>query len=44
MAVTKDEKRANSSIRVSISKRTTKEEIDKFLSVFDKCYKHLLLK
>ena len=44
MAVTKDEKRANSSIRVSISKRTTNEEIDKFIEVFDKCYKHLLLK
>lgn len=44
MALTNDEKRANSSIRISISKLTTKEEIDKFIEVFDKCYKHLLLK
>lgn len=41
-ALTNDEKRANSSIRVSISKITTKEEIDKFIKVFDKCYKHLI--
>lgn len=41
-ALTNDEKRANSSIRVSISKITTKEEIDKFIEVFDKCYKHLI--
>ena len=42
LALTNDEKRANSSIRVSISKITTKEEIDKFMEVFDKCYKHLI--
>lgn len=42
MALTKDQKRANSSVRVSISKLTTKEEIDKFIEVFDKCYKHLI--
>ena len=42
LALTKDERRANSSIRVSISKLTTKEEIDKFIEVFDKCYKHLI--
>lgn len=42
LALTNDEKRANSSIRVSISKITTKEEIDKFIEVFDKCYKHLI--
>lgn len=41
-ALTKDEQRANSSIRISISKLTTKEEIDKFIEVFDKCYKHLI--
>lgn len=41
-ALTNDERRANSSIRVSISKITTKEEIDKFIEVFDKCYKHLI--
>lgn len=42
LALTNDEKRANSSIRVSISKITTKEEIYKFIEVFDKCYKHLI--
>ena len=42
LALTNDEKRANSSIRVSISKITTKEEIDRFIEVFDKCYKHLI--
>ena len=44
MALTNDVERANSSIRVSLSKMTTKEEINKFLEVFDKCYKKLLLK
>ena len=44
MALTKDEKRANSSIRISLSRLTTKEELDKFLEAFDKCYNHLLLK
>ena len=44
MSLTKDEKRANSSIRISISKLTTKEEIDRFIEVFDKCYNHLSLK
>lgn len=33
--------RAKSSVRVSISHITTKDEIDKFLSCFDKCYKEL---
>ncbi len=42
LTLTNDEKRANSSLRVSISKLTTKEEIDKFIEVFDKCYKHLI--
>ena len=40
--LTKDEKRAKSSIRVSISYITTKEEIDLFLEAFDKCYKRLV--
>ena len=44
MALTHDERMANSSIRVSISKLTTKEEIDEFLKAFDECYNHLLLK
>lgn len=42
LALTNDEKKANSSLRISISKLTTKEEIDKFIEVFDKCYKHLI--
>lgn len=36
-ALTKDEKRASSSIRVSFSYDTTKEEIDKFFDIFSKC-------
>ena len=34
--------RAKSSVRISISHVTTKEEIDKFLNVFDKCYRELV--
>ena len=41
MSVTNDIKRAESSIRVSLSYLTTKEEIDTFLNSFDKCYKKL---
>lgn len=41
LAFTKDEKRASSSIRVSLSSFTTEEEIDLFLESFDTCYKHL---
>ena len=41
MSVTNDIKRAESSIRISISYLTTKEEIDTFLNSFDKCYKKL---
>lgn len=41
--LTHDEKRASSSIRISLSYLTTKEEIDIFLDVFDKCYKKLML-
>ena len=40
--LTKDEERAKSSVRVSISYLTTKEEIDKFISSFDKIYKRLI--
>lgn len=40
-AVTKDASRASSSIRISLSKLTTKYEIDKFLEVFDECYRRL---
>jgi len=40
--LTKDEKRASSSVRVSISHLTTKEEIDKLLISFDKIYERLV--
>ena len=40
-ALTKDEKRALSSVRISISHLTTKEEIEAFLEAFNKCYKRL---
>ena len=40
-AVTKDESRASSSIRISLSKLTTKEEVEEFLNEFDKCYQKL---
>lgn len=38
-ALTKDRKRALSSVRISISSLTTMEEIEIFLSCFDKAYK-----
>ena len=41
MSLTHDIDRANTSIRISISYLTTKEEIDEFLKYFDKCYKRL---
>ena len=41
MALTNDEKRAKSSLRISLSHVTTKEELEKFLEIFDKCYKEL---
>jgi len=40
-SLTKDSLRAKSSIRISISHITSKEEIDLFLSSFDKIYKRL---
>lgn len=40
-ALTQDKKLATSSLRISISHLTTKEEITKFLEVFDKCYKEI---
>ncbi|MCM1370578.1 MAG: cysteine desulfurase [Clostridium sp.] len=43
-ALTNDEKRAQSSLRVSISYYTTKEELDLFLKSFDKNYNNLMLK
>lgn len=44
LALTNNEERAKSSIRISLSYITTKEEINKFLEIFDKCYKELKLK
>jgi cysteine desulfurase len=44
LEVTKDENKASHSIRISLSYLTTKEEINKFLEAFDKCYNSLLIK
>lgn len=44
LAVTNDEAKANSSIRISLSGLTTKEEIEKLKKAFDKCYHHLIMK
>lgn len=41
MAVTNDKNRATSSIRISLSYITTKNELDYFLKSFDICYKKL---
>lgn len=41
MAITHDRKRALSSWRISLSHLTTIEEINKFLKIFDKCYKDM---
>lgn len=40
-ALTKDHERSKSSVRISLSFKTTNEEIDKFLEVFDECYNKL---
>lgn len=44
LKLTNDEERAKSSIRISLSYVTTKEEIDEFIKVFDICYNNLKLK
>lgn len=41
LALTNDEARAKSSIRISLSNLTTIEEIDYFINCFDKCYHDL---
>lgn len=41
LALTHDHSRASSSIRISLSYITTKEEIDEFIKYFDICYKEL---
>ena len=40
-ALTKDEELSNHSLRISLSFKTTEEEINKFLEIFDECYKKL---
>lgn len=40
-AVTKDKELSNTSLRISLSYMTTELEVDKFLEVFDECYKKL---
>ena len=42
LSLTNDKKRAESSVRISLSALTTKEEIDIFLKSFDKIYKKLV--
>ena len=42
MSLTKNKERASSSIRISLSYKTTKEEITEFLEKFDKCYRKLV--
>lgn len=43
-AFTSDEKKASSSLRISLSSFTTEEEIKKFIEAFSKCYQNLHLK
>ena len=42
MTLYNDEQRAKNSIRISVSYKTTKEEIEEFKNIFDKCYKKLV--
>ena len=42
MTVTNDKERSSSSVRISISRKTTEEDINKFLESFDKNYKKLV--
>ena len=41
-ALTKDHDRSKSSVRISLSYKTTMEEIDKFLEIFERCYNRLV--
>lgn len=41
LALTNDMERASTSLRVSISRKTTKKDIDDFLEAFDICYNEL---
>ena len=40
-ALTKDKGRASSSIRISLSYLTTKEELDEFINIFNKVYEEV---
>ena len=40
-SLTKDKELSNGSLRISLSYMTTEEEIDRFLEIFDECYKKL---
>ena len=42
MAMTRDRKRAFASWRISLSHLVTEEDMDKFLEIFDKCYKEMM--
>ena len=42
MSMTHDRKRAFASWRISLSHLVTEEDIDKFLEIFDKCYKKMM--
>lgn len=42
MPMTHDRKRAFASWRISLSHLVTEEDIDKFLEIFDKCYKEMM--
>ena len=42
MALTKDEIKASTSIRISLSHLTTKEELDIFIKSFNECYTNLI--
>ena len=42
LALTKDRKRAMSTLRISLSHLTTEEEIDTFIQMFEECYKEFI--
>ena len=42
MTLYNDEQRAKNSIRISVSYKTTKKEIEEFKNIFDRCYKKLV--
>ena len=44
LSLTQDEERAKSSLRISLSYKTTKEELDEFIKIFKLCLKQLTLK